>query len=133
MCVFLRLPVGYGSAAGDFAEGFIKIGAVVEAAGHSDGGEAGVGAADQLDGALHPLVNDIFHRGKAVEAFEQGGKIGGADVSDGRELRQPDFAVQMILFDFFLNRGRGPLPVPFAGSRIHDEYMLHKYPYLKIR
>ena len=46
---------------------------------------------------------------------------------------QPDFAVQMILFDFFLNRGRGPLPVPFAGSRIHDEYMLHKYPYLKIR
>ena len=25
------------------------------------------------------------------------------------------------------------LDYPFAGSRIHDEYMLHKYPYLKIR
>ena len=32
---------------------------------------------------------------------------------------QSDFAVQMILFDFFSNRGRSPFSVPFAGSRIY--------------
>ena len=66
-------------------ESLIEIGAVVESAGEGNFCQAAVGGADVFDGALHPFIYDILHRGLSVEAFEQGGKIGRADMGDLRQ------------------------------------------------
>ena len=91
------MPIGNRGAAGDLTEGFVKIGAVVESAGHGDAGEAGVGTADHFNGPLHPLVDDIFHRRKTVESLKQGGKVCGTDMGDGCQLGQTYLSIQVFV------------------------------------
>ena len=68
----------------------------VEAARHSDIGQRAVGGTNQLDGAAHALIDDIFNGRYAVIPLEQRGKIGGADVHNGGQLRQADILGQVV-------------------------------------